>query len=366
MRARAVVGLVLLVLTPLLAACGDDQDLPKAGDIIRARLDNQFKKARESEVQLPTGRLIIRSGQPVESASADQTRTREVVDAPSGAVLVPISWQYDPWASDKLDRIFATEDSPIVELDSGGNSYRLTPPQPEAEGAESFFVVVTGDGTERTLKITFDGVAQTVDLRTGSREEGDAAGLYDITDEKLKQRSCSDDEKWFDTTTQLAEFECNLTGPVLTPYASGEWAPEGELWLVMTAATQLRVFGETNLFGGGARYGATSTKVVPKLAGEDPDQELSTDDDADKCPMPAQTTCGWSKSLIFSVPADDPEQGPLKLKVSYKLLLGTSWNGYDADKHKRIVAKEKFKIWKKPAKKDKLDRQDEQEDQDDA
>ena len=43
-RARAVIGTTpLLLLSPLLASCGDDESSASAGDIIKARVDNQFK-----------------------------------------------------------------------------------------------------------------------------------------------------------------------------------------------------------------------------------------------------------------------------------------------------------------------------------
>ncbi|MEZ0579839.1 hypothetical protein [Nocardioides sp. MH1] len=345
MRARAAIGSILLVLMPLLAACGDDQDQPKAGDIIRARLDNQFKKGHESEVVLPTGKLLIHAGTPVDSASADETRTREKVDAPSGAVLVPISWQYDPWRSNKVDAIFDTDGTPIVDLVSGDDDYRLTPPQSEDDGAESFYVVVEGDGKDPALEITFDGVKQTVDLRTGDRDEGDAAGLYDIVDEKLDKKPC-DQGKWFDTKTAAAEFTCSLTGPVLTPYAAGKWAPSGSLWLAVTVATNMRVYQETDLLGAGARYLAADVKIKPTIDGEAPHRILSTEDDADVCPVTSQADCGWSKQLVFEVPADDAEQGPLDLAASYHMSLATAWNGYDAPKIKKIKAEEKLKIWK--------------------
>ena len=346
MRVRAVIALVLLVLTPLLAACNDDEDLPKAGDIIRARLDNQFKKGQESEVALPTGKLLIHSGEPVKTASSDDTRTRTAVDAPSGAVMVPITWQYDPWTSGKLDGIFATDDTPIVDMVSDGEHYRLTPPERDTDGAESFYVVVDGDGSDRSLEITIDGVAQTVDLRTGDRDEGDAAGLYDITDAKLDKQRC-DEGRWFTTKDADADFSCEIHGPVLTPYAAGKWAPSGTTWLTMTVTTSIRAYGVSGGLGAGARYLAGSVKGRPTIDGEKPEKVLSTDDELDVCPLVAQQRCGWSKQVVFAVPADDPEQGPLDLEMSYHLTLLTAYgNDFDPPKHQDVTADEKLKIWK--------------------
>jgi hypothetical protein len=345
MRARVVVGSVLLVLAPLLAACGGDDNPPKAGDIIQARLDDQFRKGREAEVALPTGRLLIHAGEPVKKASGDDTRTREEVAAPSGSVMVPITWQYDPWSSGKLDTIFDTDDTPVVDLVSGEEHYRLTPPRPETEGAESFYVVVAGDGSDRSLEISFDDVAQTVDLSDGSVDKGDAEGLYDITDDKLGKLPC-DKAKWFNSDLVAAEFTCELHGPVLTPYASGKWAPEGMTWLAVTVTTTMRAYGETDGLGGGARYLAGAVRTKPTIDDAKPASVISTEEPDDQCPAVSRQICGWSKQLVFAVPADDPEQGPLDLDVTYKMVLATSWNGYEAPKRKQVEAAEKVKIWK--------------------
>lgn len=345
MRARAVPGLVLLVLSAGLAACGEEQDVTKAGDVIKARQDDQFRDGEEATVVLPTGRLLIHTADPVESAEADETRTRESVDAPAGAVLVPVSWQYDTWVSDRLDGIVAATSTPIVDLVTDGEHYRLPPPERENEAGESFYVVVDGDAEERSLEIDFEGVVQTVDLTTGSVRKGDAAALYDIDDTRLKRRSCDEDLPWFDSRTVGAEFECSLVGPVLTPYAAGRWAPDGSVWLTMTLATEMRVYGETNLFGSGARYIARSVDVKPRIDDERPVEVLSTDDDADVCPVLATATCGWSKHLVFEVPADDGEQGPLDLTVAYRLRIVNQWGNWDPPKKMKVEASESIKLW---------------------
>ena len=122
--------------------------------MIKARVDNQFEDGKEAEVTMPTGRLLIHADKPV--------------DAPAGAVLVPISWQYDPWDKGRLEGIVATTDTPIIDLASDDEHYRLPPPQLEEEGGESFYVVVDGDAKARSLEVAFDGVTQTVNLAPGS------------------------------------------------------------------------------------------------------------------------------------------------------------------------------------------------------
>lgn len=344
MRARAVIGSTLLLLSVLLAGCGEAQDSANAGDIINARVDDQFKDGEEATVALPTGRLLIHAAEPVESASDDETRTRETVDAPEGGSLVPVSWQYDPWAKGRLDAIIDTADNPIIDLVTDGEHYRLPPPQLDDEGGESFYVIVDGDATNRSLEIEFDGVIQSVNLATGRTDEGSAAALYDVDEDALKKEPC-DEEKWFDSATVAAEFSCDLFGPVLTPYAAGEWAPEGSLWLALTLQTEMRVYGETNGLGGGARYTARDVKLKPTIDGEKPEVEVTTDDKYDVCPAPVTTVCGWSKHLIFEVPADDGEQGPLTVDAAYKLKVAVTWGGHDPPKTMEVEATEEIKLW---------------------
>jgi hypothetical protein len=347
MRVRATVGLVLLLASGLLTACREDESSTKTGDLIQAQEDNQFRSGQEATVVLPTGRLLIHSAEPVDSANADETRGRETIDAPSGTVLVPISWQYDTWGSDRLVGIMAATETPTVDLITDGEDYRLPPPDRANRAGESFYVVVDGDAEERELRIEFDGVVQTVDLADGRTDKGDAAALYEIGDEKLKQKPCDDptDHPWFDSFTVAAEFSCALVGPVLTPYAAGRWAPDGSVWLALTVTTELRAYGETNRLGGGARYAARAVEVTPEIDGEPPARVVTTDSTEDVCPIGATATCGWSRHVVFEVPADDAEQGPLDLEVAYKLTRVVQWGGFDPPLHKKIKATETFKIW---------------------
>lgn len=353
MQARAVIGSILLVLSSALAACSDESAATQTGDIINARLDDQFSDGQKAAVTIPTGRLLIHAEEPVDRAAADETRAREVVQAPAGTVLVPITWQYDPWASDRLDGIVATNQTPIVDLVTGGESYRLRPPRQESTGGESFYVVVDGDAADRMLEIEFDGVTQTVDLTKGSTDEGEASALYEIDDDALKKKTC-DDKDWFDSPTVSAEFSCDYVGPVLTPYAAGEWAPEGSLWLALTLRTEMRIYAETDLVGGGVRYSAGSVKVTPEIDRQSTAFELPTNDEDDICPLVAQATCGWSRHLVFEVPADDGEQGPLRLEVAYKLAALNTWGNWDPPQRTTVKATEKLKIWEdQKEKKDK-------------
>lgn len=344
MRFRGVSGSILLVVFVLLAACGEEDASTKAGDIIKARVDDQFKDGEEATVTLPTGQLLIHATDPVDSASDDDTRIRDAVDAPAGAVLVPVSWQYDPWYKGRLDGIVATTDNPTVDLVSGSDHYRLPPPQLDDEGGESFYVVVDGDAEPRSLEIEFDGVTQTVDLTTGRIDEGDAAALYDVDEFELTKRPC-DEDQWFDSDHVAAEFSCEVSGPVLTPYAAGRWAPAGSIFLALTLSTEMGVYGETDLLGSGARYTARSVDVAAEIDGEEPSYRIKNRDPADQCPVLPTISCRSSAHLIFEVPEEDGEQGPLALDISYQLTLLDSWGNW-AEADRRTVNDEgTFKLW---------------------
>lgn len=345
MYSRLALGSILVALAPALVACDDEATTIGAGDVVQARLDDQFERGRRTSVILPVGRLLLRTEEPVDAAAADETRRREAVDAPAGTVLLPIMWQWDTWGSDRLDGIVASHDTPRVDLVSGGEHYRLPPPDIDAEGGESFYVVVAGDGEDRSLEIEFDGVTQTLDLETGDRDEGRAAALYDIDDERLRKSPC-ENERWFRTPGVAVDFDCSLIGPVLTPYAGGEWAPEGSLWMAMTLAPEMRTYGRASLLSAGARYTPVRVKVRTEVDGARPVMILSTDDAADVCPAPDTRACGWSKHLIFKVPEDDPEQGPLDVKLTYRMRLIAQWGDGNPPKRTKIKDDESLRLWR--------------------
>ncbi|WP_183092555.1 hypothetical protein [Nocardioides stalactiti] len=362
MQARVVLGTALLVLLSSLTACSEEKAELSAGDIVRARQDDQFESGRRTTITMPVGRLLVWTEDPVESAGADETRTRQTVDAPAGAVLVPITWQYDPWASNRLDGIVDTSDTPRINLVTETESYRVPPPERDAEGnAESFYVVADGDAEERTLEIEFDGVTQTLDLASGERDEGIAAALYDIEDDQLKKTSCTD-EKWFDPRYVSADFTCNTVGPVITPYAAGEWAPEGSVWLAVTLTTRMGVYAETDLLGSGARYFSRGVKVTAEIDREKADYTLVSQSDLNQCPVPGTNTCAESTTYVFEVPEEDPEQGPFVVELTYKQVEQVSYGQWDEPRKRKVVGKEKLYLWKDPKdKKRKKNRDDESE-----
>ncbi len=336
----AAVALVLLA--GLLGACGDDSPTVQAGDVIRARHDDQFEDGQKSVVAVPVGRLVIRSEEPVDSIAREDTRELDAIDAPAGMTFVPMTWQYNSEAFDDLAEYVETNADPVVDLVADGQSYRLPSPDDQREDGESFYVLVDGSGDDLTLRVEFDGVGQEVDLVTGERERDQATGLYRIDDSRLRSRSC-DSNKWFDTEG-FAEFTCDIKGPVVLPYAAGRWAEPGHAMVALTITTSLRRYTVQDSPGVGAQYGGVNVAATLRLDGEKPVDKILTRDS--ECPSPETFACVYSAHVIFEVQMDDDEvpADRLEVKDKFKLKVGPRWGGYDAPSQTKIVAEHTIRL----------------------
>lgn len=322
MRRTAVLACALLGLAPLLAACGDDEEAgaTKVGDVIPANEDDQFEGRRASTVLVPSGRLKVWLGKPVDAVERNDTRQLEELQAPDGASLVPVTWRMETAFPDATGFLGATP-AIGVDLVTDGESYRLPAPDPESEAGESFYVVTDGDGEDVSLAVEFDGVTQTIDLRTRERDAGLAAALYEIDDTRLRPEDCGS-EDWHD---ERVIYACELTGPLLLPYANGEWADKGHQWLAVRLYTTLRQWGIADGEGGGALYIGGRTKLEATLDEEKP---VATFDGAlNECPVQGNASCMAERLLIFDVEKRDV---PTKLEVEqeFKLALLNRWGGY--------------------------------------
>ncbi|UMG91010.1 hypothetical protein [Nocardioides sp. TF02-7] len=280
---------------------------------------------------MPVGELVVHSGEPLDTAAAEDTRDLVELAAPEGATLVPITWQYDQLSKGRFDAYLGTGATPVVTLVTEGSEQRLPTPDQDAD-AESFYVVVDGDADERRLEVEFDGVTQTVDLRTGKRKVGAAAPLYDVPAGGLRHRSCDDDQVF--GAGVLAQFTCDVDGPALLPYAGGVWAPKGKSWLVVSVTTRLRGYSVATGPAGAANYVADSLKGSVWLDGRAPAQ-VTGGGEADRCPGDVGT-CGFSKHLVFQVDDDDRRLGKLRIRQTYRLSLLGRW-GAGEDPGDRIT-----------------------------
>ncbi len=324
----AVLG--LLALLPVLAACGDDDDSVKVGDIVDARRDDQFiEGGKASSVALPFGRLEISAGRPTTTLAADTTAQLLEVDAPEGSAFVPITWQYDVGTFGKYEEFVEAEGTPVIELLADRASYRLPAPESSGSGSDSFFVLVSGDGEDASLEIEYDGVTQTLDLATGDRDEGAAAGLYDLKSPKERTSSCADAADFdLSATERLQDFDCKVTTPVRLPYAGGAWADEGRSWLALTLSTTLRRYDRLSKdYQSGAIYAGTEVTSAFTLGGARPTKVIE-DRTRTLCPDELRGGCVAVYHLIFDV-ADKATKktGRLLVDQDYELTLVSVWGG---------------------------------------
>lgn len=320
------IALVLLALTPALAACGDDDDVA-VGDVVSARKDDQFADNRAVRLTLPTGRLEISLGEPVSSLSEKDTRDLEAVSAPSGATFVPITWQYDAGTFGDYADYTQFDDEPVVDLVADGASYRLPPPNPSGVGSESFYVLVNGSGEDPSLTVDFDGVAQTVDLTSGDRDPGRAKPLYRLGPRAGRSQACARDVTYARPTVGIPAYSCTTTRTSRLPYAGGEWAADGHTWLVLSVSTAFRRWDVLAKDAkSGAIYGATGVESTFELAGIEPTKVIE-DREASSCPDPSRG-CVMTYHLIFDI-EDDSDPRRLVMQQDYEFSLVQVWGGAD-------------------------------------
>ncbi|MFD0807118.1 hypothetical protein ACFQ0K_13565 [Nocardioides caeni] len=320
------VALVLLALSPALAACGGEEEA-SVGDVISARKDDQFAEGRTGRLTLPTGRLEVTVGEPATSLAANDTRELEPIEAPDGASFVPITWQYDAGTFGDYADYTENDEEPVFDLVADGANYRLPPPNPTGVGSESFYVVVNGAGESPSLNVDFDGVTQTLDLTTGQRDPGLAKPLYKLKSRNDRTQSCASDVTFGKDPVGAPSFACTTTRTARIPYAGGAWAEDGHSWLVVSVTTAFRrwdVFAKDGKSG--AIYAATGVESTFRLGDIKPTQVIE-DRLGSSCPD-ATRGCLMTYHLIFDV---EGSKVPKRLKVDqdYEFTLLQVWGGGD-------------------------------------
>lgn len=325
LRSRVVGACVVACLLPLLAACGDDDtsgDL-SVGDVVPARIGDQFEGGRHATIAVPTGRLEIWADKATDTADREDTRQLQPLDAPDGATLVPVTWKF-------LDDFPAAQPfvhsnaHPVVDLVTEDQSYRMPTPNERQPEGESFYVVVDGDGSDVSMKVSFDGVAQTVDLRTGKRDDaGRAAPLYHLHAEKQRPQDCGSSD-WDRPELTLPDYNCDVTTRLLLPYAAGRWAPEGKRYLAVAVRTELRSWSVIDGTGGGAFYVGSASRLTAELDGEPANATL--EDVNVECPVPASRECDGARLFVFEVGDKVPTR--LEIDQSFRLTLSSRFGGF--------------------------------------
>lgn len=327
LRRSAAAVLGLLAVLPTLAACGGDSSDVKVGDVVDARKDDQFvQDGKSSSIALPIGRLEISAGRPTTKLAANDTAQLEAVDAPEGSTFVPITWQYDAGTFGDYDVYLESDATPVVDLVADRATYRIPAPEPSGEGSDSFYVLVEGDGEDASLKVDFDGVSQSVDLATGDRDEGAAAGLYDLKPRRERTASCTADSEFdIEPPSRLSDYACSVTRVARLPYAGGQWAAEGETWLAVTVRTTLRRYDQINTDRrSGTVYVAGSVDSTFRIGKTKPTKVLE-DRTLTTCPDEVRGGCVVVYHLIFEAGEDTPSR--LRMDQTYDLALSGVWGG---------------------------------------
>ncbi|WP_148614198.1 hypothetical protein [Nocardioides rubriscoriae] len=203
---RGVVTLVVLVAlgAVLLVGAGlvtvrvlDGRDRVEVGDEVDAAF---VPRSTPVTVRVPPGTLQVVVGDPV-----DEVDGVDGVDvgtrAPRGGSLVGVSVTMTPDPRALYGPSDAAPAEPELQLRIGDARYPVSlasafvqPGGTAVAATRSAYVAVDGrpDLDRSTLVVTFDGVAQTVDLASGTVDRGRAAGLYDTAATRPQDVACPD------------------------------------------------------------------------------------------------------------------------------------------------------------------------------
>ncbi len=333
-RAAAWAAALALLLAPL-TACTGQEGTPAAaqagfGEVVPARqvaVNGSVAKDR-SFVLFPTGRLEVRIGDPLARLGTDDTRAREVREAPAGGVFLPVSWRYRPHVLDAASAVFGQRQDLTVQLVSDDTAYKLVPPAEDrsASDGEEFFVAVEGDAAQVRFEIGYAGVVQTLDLTAGKRTKGRAAGLYDLTDLKVRDSPCPDRD-WLEDDPDLAQlyFYCSTSTAMRTPFVDGEWAEKGRTFVVVGLTTTNNGYLLPDPAGlGSASYTVAASTLTTTLGGKEPVKVLEEAENAGIA----------SGYLVFDVKG----RGPSTLQVGrrYRVTLTRVQGDVDAAQELRL------------------------------
>ena len=236
--------LVTLLVSGLLAvagltACGDQGSGAGSGAVVNGHLSDKVT-GDSSYVLLPTGRIDLTVGKPVDEVTADQAGDGEKHTAPDGGAFVPVTWEHDPFGEgavpvnvmgadpQEADVVLRSDDT-TADL---GSPYQLVGDQGTTDtGIGTMYVAVDGDGQDPTFGVAYDGLTQTVDPASGDRDAGAAAPLY-VEPSMGIEAPCT--SEGFASGPLRPDISCLVNAPQRTPYLPGQgWAVDGHTWLLV-------------------------------------------------------------------------------------------------------------------------------------
>lgn len=238
-----------------LAVTGSHGPRARVGQFLSSYEEDQTHST-PVEVRLPWGSLSISIGSPVSRIPDSSTCTDHTCDVTYDQLAPPPGGSWIPFALEPeaspdglgLFRTSATTSIPPVHLSIGsGDSWTpvalLSGGNPKASVATLFVQATDGwlalpDTPERpSIRVTFAGVTQTVDMTSGHRDAGLAAPLYQ-RQAAFRTHRCERGSVPGYRETYVLSSECQLTGLTSVPYVAGlGWAKPGRSWLVALVRT---------------------------------------------------------------------------------------------------------------------------------
>lgn len=216
---------------------GDERAKPGmllAGSPVKPAGDSTF-------LLTPSGRLDVTVGDPVDSLSGARLRDSKGRRAPSGGRLIPVYAEFHADSPSEAVGLVGPPLSVGFALNTGGRTYPVgatwqAPDQPdvgELLESRTYYLAVAGDADDVTVAVDYDDLTQTVDPRSGERDAGAAAALYDAPAE-LSSSDCSTAGWRTDRPQTRLEVRCAVRVGT-TPWAGdqGGWAEPGTAWLVV-------------------------------------------------------------------------------------------------------------------------------------
>ena len=244
---RRLTGLALgLLLLPLVACAEDEPESPgiAACDTVQGSLDG-VKAGKAVDVVTPAGQLSVAFGDPVDSLTENQTIDRTTKQPPEDGAFVPIVWSFADDVFGQINRVFGDSRPLELQVNVDGEKCSVPPPSPGTEKTPLYLAVASA-GDDVTLAATYDGVTQTLDAQTGKLEKGEAAGLYDVAEARVKIKDCPVKD-WLTDPSYIVHYTCKYTLPIATPYVVNTWAEPGHTWVAINVATSLSLFATGSL-----------------------------------------------------------------------------------------------------------------------